>query len=173
MVHCGKRWFLFQTRTLISGLFYFSTLFIDESPRWVPYTANNGVPPTAMKLSDWIGRVHHASGSVIPGKTMEHRLETDYRGNFYHTDVNQVEYLVAPSDLYRIVWEPGTPGKVPEGAVVGGHLDGPDPLYIIRVYAGGYIIPGYYDPINKCGKISFNGVQCRSTYEFLIFYRGW
>lgn len=64
----------------------------------------------------------------------------------------------------ELVWEPGEPGNIPPGAIVGGRTVDGQILYIAKVG----IYPALYDVRSTVAEYHFQGARDSETWDLLV-----
>ncbi len=125
------------------------------------------------------------NGKVIPGllhTSSQHARfidETTSTGHLLQVSTGDsavpLEVLVTQAP-YHPVWVTGTPGVIPQGAVVGGQLPDGQNLYVAegKKYLSGtlYMIPGYYKVADNCAHFEHEDMNCATDYKMLVLERG-
>merc|ERR1719411_926198 len=133
---------------------------IQLTASWVP--ANNGVIPSHAVSAGhniFVARARFA-GDMLPGKVARgHSHAYVPHGGAEH-QVYEYEVLCNTSlprlgDSFQ--WRHGSNGHVPHGALVGGHIDSGEPLYVARANISGEAVVGKVASSHGCAFFPYGG----------------
>ncbi|XP_065204333.1 golgin subfamily A member 6-like protein 25 [Planococcus citri] len=138
------------------------------SVSWVP-ASDGGVPENAIVGGQegtetlYVGRANH-SGSLIPGKIQP---------NLHCSEFMYKDYEVAVLDnqnVCSISWVPARNGNFPQNAILGGHNDQGENLYVGRAMVKDSVwVPGKLLPKHKSLCVPFNRQEsCHTEYHVAV-----
>lgn len=139
--------------------------------RWMGWSPSQGVPPQAVVAGHdtdgaqiYVARAFH-EGEQIPGKFMPGKHAMYIAWNGQEILKHQFEVFSVPNAR----WVPSGHGSIPPGAVIGGHTNTGEPLYIGRTFYQGSLTPGKVHPSHGSLYIPFGGAEIPfKNYEVLV-----